>query len=334
MIKLSKKVERLRAVLLTKKQSEELIKNIKDLGDFNDEDKTLMENFKKIYQKGVGQLKVFIDLLEELGKKVDDYTITYYTTQLKNGPLRSFLSNLVKNKNYWANTPDILGTQGNLNRSTTQTPIALLADTAVNDASVVTINKLPGFVYSAYEDLTKDTNTIYKNNAYGSLLLDTALRSSQTNNMLELFDSSLRGVNSAPTNDQAHGSYMVADTTSWNNTQAASERVFGQISDKLGEETLRLYAFNKQLNLFDGNINTDVSTKDVVHYLSEYMSLGETKSVILSTDLIGNSFEYDEPRKFEFEIKGESKNTKLKLHTVQGQLGDTSKPKEEPITKD
>jgi hypothetical protein len=316
MIKLTKKVERLRAVLLTKKQSEELIKNIKDLGDFNDEDKTLMENFKKIYHSGVKQLKVFVDLLSELGKKVDEYTILYYTTLLKNGPLSSFLGPIVSGKPYWASTPDILGTLGNLNRSTTQTPISGLGDTIVYDQSVVTLNKLPGFVIETYRELTNDVNTIYKNNVLGSLLLDGALR----------------GASPLPTNNDPHGSHMVADTTSWNNTLSATDRIFEEVKTALGEETFRLYAFNKLGNPFSSEVNSDVSSQYVVQHVSEYISAGETKSAILSTDLVGNSFEYDEPRKFAFEIKGTAKNTKLKIHTVQGQLGDTSKPKEEPIT--
>lgn len=318
MIKLSKKVERLRAVLLTKKQSEELIKNIDTLGDFNDEDKTLMENFKKIYHAGVKQLKVFVDKLSELGKKVDEYTIIYYVTQLKNSPLRSFLGSLVTDKPYWASTPDILGTQGNLNRSITQTPIEELGDTLVTDHSIATLNKVPEFVLENFRELTDNTNRIYKSNVYGSLLLDSALR----------------GVSPSPTNNDPHGSYMVADTTSWNNTQDASDMVFEEVKNKLGEETFRLYAFNKLVNQFNKDVNSDVSRQYVVHHLSEYKAAGETKSVILSTDLVGSVFEYDDPRKFELEIKAESKNTKLKLHTVQGQLGDTSKPKEEPITKD
>jgi hypothetical protein len=317
MIKLTKKVERLRAVLLTKKQSEEIIKNIKELGDYSDEDKTLMENFKKIYHAGVKQLKIFVDRLSELGKTVDEYTIIYYITQLKNGPLKSFLSSLVSDKPYWSNTPDILGTQGNLNRSITQTPIADIGNTVILDPSVVTLNKVPEFVLETYNELTDNVNTIYKTNVLGSLLLD----------------SSLRGASSSATNNDPHGSYIVADTTSWNNIQAASERVFNEVKTVLGDETYRLYEFNKLVNSFNGEINANTSTQYVVQRLSEYQSLGETKSVILSTDLIGNVFEYDESRKFELEIKGDSKNAKLKLHTVQGQLGDTSKPKEESITK-
>jgi hypothetical protein len=317
MTKLTKKVERLRAVLLTKKQSEELIKNIDTLGDYNDEDKTLMENFKKIYHVGVKQLKVFIDLLNEMGKKIDEYSITYYTTQLKNGPLKSFLSSLVSDKPYWGSNADIIGTQGNLNRSATQTPIHELGETAVFDQSVVTLNKLPGFAFEAYTELTDSVNKIYKANILGSLDLD----------------STLRGRSFRYANDEPHGEYIVADTTSWNNTRAASDGIYNEIKTALGDENYRMYTYNKLVTPFNSDINTSVSTQYVVHHLSEYKSLGETKSVILSTDLVGNVFEYTEPRKFELEIKGESNNTKLKLHTVQGQLGSVSKLKEEPITE-
>lgn len=321
MYKLSKKVERLRAVLLTKKQSEELIGNLKTLGDFSDEDKTLMENFKKIYHAGVKQLKVFINLLEDLGKKVDEYTISYYLTQLRNGPFKGFLSNLTVGKNYWKNTPDTLGVQGNLNRSTVETPISELGNTTVYDINTLTLSKVPKFILSAHDELTKASNTIYQNCVQGSIALDEQLRETST-------DIFYAGVNGYP-----HGSYLVADTTSWNNTQAVSVDILPKIKGYLGDETYRLYEFNRDINLFDKERNIDVSSQYVVHRVSEYLQGGETKQATISADLIGNTFESDKVREFKLEIKNDAKNTQLNLYTVEGQLGDLSKPKQEPITK-
>lgn len=321
MYKLSKKVERLRAVLLTKKQSEELIGNLKTLGDFSDEDKTLMENFKKIYHAGVKQLKVFINLLEDLGKKVDEYTIQYYITQLKNGPFKGFLGDLVKGKEYWKNTPDTIGVQGNLNRSTVETPISNLGDTTVYDINTLTLSKVPKFILSAHNELTKETNTIYQNCVQGSITLDEQLRETFT-------DIFYAGVNGYP-----HGSYLVADTTSWNNTQAVSVEILPKVKEYLGDETYRLYEFNRDINLFDKERNADVSSQYVVQRISEYLQGGETKQATISADLIGNTFESDKVREFKLEIRNDAKNTQLNLYTVEGQLGDLSKPKQEPITK-
>ena len=52
MSKLNKKIEKLRAVLTTKEQADTLIKNLKDIGDFSEDDKVLMEEFKKIFHLG------------------------------------------------------------------------------------------------------------------------------------------------------------------------------------------------------------------------------------------------------------------------------------------
>lgn len=317
MYKLSKKVERLRAVLLTKKQSEELIGNLDTLGNFSEEDKTLMENFKKIYHAGVKQLKVFINSLEDIGTKVDEYTIMYYLTQLRNSPFKGFLSALTLDKKYWKNTPDTLGVQGNLNRSTVETPISELADTTVYDINVLTLKKVPKFILDSHNELTKASNTVYQNCVQGSIVLDNQLR-----------EVSAQANNSTP-----HGSYLVADTTSWTNTQSLSAEIFPKIKEFLGDETYRLYEFNREINLFDKESNTDVSTQYVVHRISEYFQGGDTKQAVISADLIGNAFESDKVREFKLEIKNDAKNTILNLHTVEGQLGDLSKPKQEPITK-
>lgn len=321
MYKLSKKVERLRAVLLTKKQSEELIGNLKTLGDFSDEDKTLMENFKKIYHAGVKQLKVFVNLLEELGKKVDEYTILYYITQLRNGPFKGFLGELVKDKEYWKNIPDTIGIQGNLNRSTVETSISELSDTAIYDISSLTLSKVPSFVLSAHDELTRSSNIIYQSSVLGSIALDEELRETPA----DIFYARL--------NSYPHGSYLVADTTSWNNTRDISVQILPKVKEYLGDETYRLYEFNRDINLFDRERNTDVSTQYVVHRISEYLQGGETKQAVISADLMGNTFESDKVREFKLVIRNDSKNTELNLHTIEGQLGDLSKPKQEPITK-
>lgn len=315
-MKFTNKVERLRALLLTKKQFDELIVNRNVIGGITEADKSLMENFKRIYHMGVKQLRTFINLLNQQGPSVDEFTILYYISQLKKSPFKKFLKPLVSGSPYWRETPDILGSLGNKNRSTVATPIADLGKSSagVNDMSFVTLDKAPEFMVKAYNELTLATNVQYKNNVESAIKLDEKLRDA-----------------SPGKSNTAHGSYLVADEGTWNAISQSSGGCSERLRGYLGTEALRLYKFNRDRNLFDSSSNSDKSSQYTIERLNEYIRDNQTKQVTFKTDLLGNTFESDETRKFELEVENDTKKIKLNPHTVRGQMGDLDKPKQQPI---
>lgn len=337
-VKINKKVELLRALVLNKKQIEDgYISNLGAIAEgVTDDDIMLIEEFKKIYQLGTRQLSKFIGLFTGLVDKLDEYTVFYYTTVLRNGPFRNLKDGVKVPKRHdmeqdgWRPTPDVMGVQGNLNRSTVQTPICDFANGQIEEVftnvfklessasgsgviaqnfSVDVITKLPIHVQRNSLLLQNNASKLHGYNMSGSLILDDALRGD-----LSLFCSA--------TNDNPHGAYCIADTTSWNNTVSVSTAIFDAVKGHLNDTNFKLYRFNKLFNRFDSEKNQFVaknyivkrktqSVKDQVDCVNDIAPINigkegygklEIEEVTIETDLVGNVFESDDVRKEKLEV--------------------------------
>lgn len=336
MPRLTKRVERLRAFLRTKKQANELIKNLDSLGQYASEEKDLMESFKRIYHGGTKQLEKFINLLEETGSKLDEYTILYYKRQLLNGPLQSYVRKLVQGRKFWKSTPDNIGVLGNLNKSNIQIPIleALkITNETLND-NVVTINKTPTYVRANINGLAQVCNSMFGLSFQGSITLEPQLYApgSSADRRLELEPQHVY-------NQMPHGDYVVSDGDSWLLTRRTSSKVFQKVRDVLGEDDYRMYVFKKTYNPFAASDNTSTTGKTIVarelHYEIKNPDTGTTllTSLSVGTDLYGNVFDSDQVRKFAIKIITPIKDITLNLHTVHGQLGGLDEIKSDPLTE-
>lgn len=326
MPELSKKVEKLRSFLTTKKQVEELIGNLKDIGDYKEEDLILMESFKRIFHKGEKQLEKFISDLDELGPKVDEYTIYYYIRQLVNSPFGVKAFELGKDKKYWKNSPDIMGVNGNLNRSNTQTHILdfLSLDREVMTNSVVSNRKIPPFMQEHIRGLEYSVDSMMMFAYDSPMQLDNYL-SNKPNDY-------------KPTNQDSHGHYFVPDTHSWEITKAASPDIFKKVEGYLKEEDYRMYVFKKTYNPFLERDNVNRTIIDIlqrkVYYNTNYdVKNNPLEFVNIYTDLVGRTFETNQVREFKITIENPNKDIDLYLHTVEGQLGDINPIKRNPISK-
>lgn len=321
MSKITKKVEKLRAFLTTKKQVDATIENLQDVDTFNDEDKLTMESFKRVFHRGVSQVKVFLEDLDKYGPKLDEYSIMYYIKQIFSSPFTAEVAKYIQEKKpkYWIYSPDIMAVTANLNRSDTQTPMlkSLELEAEVFNDSVVTLTKIPEHVLDNNRMLELNTNSILALSFLGSFQEDNLLK-----------DKSLSYI---ATNDEPHGSYMVADTTSYEHTKQAAPQILEKLKEYLGEEDYRMYEFKKSINPFAKSNNT--STKiDILKRKTPYIEKDEKKYAIIETDIAGRVFESDKVREFDIKISTPSKDKKLKLHTVEGQLGSGVEIKKNPIS--
>lgn len=349
---MSKKVERLRAVYLNS-DSLQQITNLQSLGGFSNIDLLLMENFRKIYHLGADQLDYFVNLLDKFGDAIDEddpYTIIYYMDQLLSGPLAQYIPAALKKTpitlgtKYWSSAPDIIGVMKYLNKSAVQTPIDKLDKSAaqttgqtieITEMNLLLVNKCPQYIVDQYKKMTLLTNSVYFSGINDSLI----------------FDNKLRGIipeDKVATDKEPHGTYLAADTNYYEKLESVEPQLEPLIQasmkflvDELKkdrytqeyeirvERTYNLYKYRSTQNYFK---EEDTSRQYVINRLSEYKDGDTTKQVIIKTDLVGNTFESENVRRFgTLDVVNEDKNTILNLHTVRGQLGDISEPKHDPL---
>lgn len=331
-MKLNNKIEKLRAVEITTDQINELIPNISILGDFSTSDKNLMENFKKIFHLGLRQLRKFIDLLNS--SNADPYTVLYFTKQLLNGPLADEVQPLVdSNKSLWKKTPDILGTNGNVNRSQTSIPI-FDSTTIPANANNVTLNKLPEFMRSNIEGIALIANTTTSVSVIKTLVVDNTLPCVEKNS------SERVSGDESNLNSTAHGLYMVSDVSRFNVSEAAEQAIRSNVSGFNGSKDDALYLFKRDYNPYIDN-DSEVDRYEVQRKLEyQYTNVNPDKpddeiiikNVIIKTDMYGNTYDSDEAKAYKMRVEDpeeENVEVELNLYTVKGRLGDVRAPEEE-----
>lgn len=279
-------------------------------------------------QLGTDQLKAFIDLLDKEGKNLDEYSIYYYTKQLSNGPLKLSVSAYTVNedgtiKKYWKLTPDTIGLIGNTNRSQINIPIVSFL-TELTNIDTLTVSKMPPFIVDNIKQSVLLTNSIFTLGYESTLRFDT---NGATRLQLEVAGN----YNKTP-----HGSYVVSDTETLSTFSQLAAPIQTKVKEFVGDEDYRMYLAKRSYNLFvSSNVTTNTKVERKLDYTQTNLDTGkpETKSVVIVTDLTGNTFDSDKAREGKLVIEYVGENVKLNLHTVEGQLGSTSKIKSEPITK-
>lgn len=330
---LTKKVELLRALERTKAQFDDRIDTGANEG-FSEEDKDLIESFKKIFHVGLDQLEKFINDLEEKGEKVDPYTILYYTKQLRSSPFYRYLAELIIDKKYWIPSPNTMGVCGNTGRANSSTPVIQGKQLGAN---VDIFYKAPvDVILKVHNSLVSSTTNVFNSNFQSSVVMDNTKPYINKNGRDRVKAESENGLNTT-----AHGNYMVKDVEFQKIVESVSADIFDKVKELLGEQDYRLFVFKKALNLFDKEENLarsyNASIKRKVDFMSqsfkedgtEVISVTETD---IDTDLQGNNFDGFKRREVELKIFG-AKERKFKLYTVKGQLGSGDDVKEKPITE-
>jgi len=307
---MTNKVEILRAIVFTKED----VDTIQNLGDeVTDKDIEFMVEFKKIYELGLGQLKKFIDKIDQEGDELDTYSINYYISVLVNGPLGSYVREFSKDKKFFLNTPDTLGTLGNKNSSSSNNTVFIDMGYPIG-CSVDTYNKLPLFIQSTLQESIKITEDIFRSSLKSSSEIDNTLPQVDKNPQLR-YDEEFLGKWVLRSN----GTYMVKDRFNILSVEDSSQAVFEKVQEFLGEDNFRIYRDKKQYNAFDSEKN--VSKSSIVKVEKKYTEGNNTE--IITTDLMGDEFDSEEKRKSALVISSVEKDEKFLLNTNEGQLGDT-----------
>jgi hypothetical protein len=302
------KVEILRAICFTK---EEML-NISNLGDsFTELDIDFMVEFKKIYELGLNQLEKFINKLDKEGKDLDTYSIMYYVDILNNGPLGAYVRKLSKDKNYFSQTPDSIGSLGNNSYTTSNN--TLYADAPYQlGCSVDVYNRLPLFMQKNLNVAIAETENIFRTSIYSSNIIDNTLPIIDKNPQLRYEEESKgKWVN------RANGSYMVKDSQYYLIINEISQSIFEKVKTQLGEENFRIYKDKKQYNSFDSEKNTSTSTINKIDKIIKE----NDKTLSVTTDLLGDRFDSEDRRNSVLKISSDEKDIEYKLHTNKGQLG-------------
>ncbi len=305
------KIELLRSICFTTDDMD-TIQNISEIGDFSSKDIEFMVEFKKIYELGLDQLKIFIDKIDKEGHELDTYSINYYISILSNGPLGSYVRDLSKNKKFFVNTPDSIGMFGNITKSPLNNTIYQNDDYPLG-SSVDCYNRLPGFIQTSIQTATKVTEDLFRSSLGSSSTYDNTLPLVDKSNQLRYNEEQL-----GKWVLRSNGNYMVKDSFFLVSVKDVSKDIFNSVNTYLGDDNFRIYKDKKQYSAFDSDKNT--STSEITKIKKEF-TVGE-ESRVITLDLMGDEFDSEEKRSSSLTIHSIEKDEKFLLNTNEGQLSD------------
>ena len=300
--------------------------------DFEDKEIEFMIEFKKIYEIGETQLKKFLDLLEEEGSELDEYSIQYYVNQLTSGPLLPILLPLLVKEDetfrlYFGKRPDIMGVMGNVELTKNNSP-SLEGYPNPIGVSVDTYNKMPSFLQNMIIKSTDIVEDVFKSSMRSSTIVDNTLPLVDKTNQ-DRYSEEPKGERVL----KSHGNYLIKDSYFFVAMTDIRSQIFEKVKEILGEENYRLYEENKLYNPFNPEKNTSQTSKHVVKetiievlhdfenngYMSYNGNLVESLSGrIVENDLFGNAYDSDQKREILHKIPNIEENREYLLNSISG----------------
>ena len=298
-------IEILRSICFTK---EDLV-NYKNIDDqFSKAEIEFMIEFKKIYELGLNQLEKFINKLDEEGKDLEPWDITYYVKQILNGPLSTYAKKLAENKKYFTAIPDIFGINGN-NEVTRHNTTFYQDDVYPLDIPVDIFNKSPLFIQNMIISANKEVEQMFRSSLNSSVIIDNTLpisdKAQQQRYSLE---------KTGEWQQKSHGTINVKDSYYRVKMSDVRSQIFDKVKELIGDEHYRIFRDKKIFSPFDSEKNNSTSS----NYVFEKELIEDDKSVIFEEDIFGDVFDN---RESVLKIQKPDKNEEYQLHTVDGQLG-------------
>ena len=261
----NKSVETLRALELTKDQFVSVIEtDCKDqskgpiLGyTFSNKDKELCESFKKVYQLGLNQLRIFVDDLIKGNPEINEQAALYYMRQLYNGPFTNQVAIYAQNpyrgrgrvQNCFFPSPDILGCLANTAQQNAGTAIYYGES---NDISLNLVKKTPAFICRNLNNCQRTCAQVIQYNTESAVYSDNTLPYIDKRST-ERVNTEYLGRYTAST--IAVGNLMLKDINFSNILRSIANTIIGIIEDYLGLDAFRLFEYKRNINFFDPEQN-------------------------------------------------------------------------------
>jgi len=280
----NKSVETLRALELTKDQFIAVIetdcpaeesaggssakgKDKEILGyTFTNKDKELCESFKKVYQLGLNQLRVFVNDLVADNPEINEQAALYYMRQLYNGPFTNQVAIYAQNpyrgrgrvQNCFFPSPDILGCLANTAQQNAGTAIYYGES---NDISLNLVKKTPAFIRRNLANCQRTCSKVIQYNTESAVYSDNTLPYIDKRSIERVNTEFLGNYTSSTI---AVGNLMLKDIKFSNILRSIANTIIGIIEDFLGVDAFRLFNYKRDINFFDPEQNISKTKNDKV----------------------------------------------------------------------
>lgn len=303
MSKMNNKIEALRAIWFMKDESPE----ISGL-DFTEDEKKLVEEFKKIYELGIPQLEKFIKLLD---KSEDTYNILYFKSVLRNGPFAEQVKDLIESSKKLKDVNDNMGNVG--------IPIYTIQNTTIfegteaGELSKTLSSKLPKFMEDAFKDSIKVTENIFRSGMTSSASIDNTLPIEDKKNQ-ERYGSEPSGNWTSKPN----GNYMVKDSFFYKQIKSIEEDIKKKVKeyiDKPEPGRNQILEDIKEYNPFDKAMNESKAATPKENKITEKID-GENMTLDLMGDIVITKNQLTN----KITIESTASNKSINPNTNKGQL--------------
>ena len=346
--RIDKRVESLRAFLITKNQ----LRDKGNLTFFNkgvtEADIVTMSAFKAIYHLGIGQLLKFMKYIGDGAEGINEYAVQYYCTQLKNGPLYRWVKKYSYNFKipFWRNPPDIYGCTRHL----------IMTDVIAGNSTFGAQEY--GDCKTLYSEITS-----FRTNIHNTTRTKIPIHMQKTaRNMMVAGNIQARSVVAAaaledqwhqfkpgylPGYNFAHGGFGCADLMTFVALYQAAYK-----PSQFGEPTVRQMKnyFKKDYGLHEFNLHANPywprarpatpAFESIIRWTIPYY-VPEDKEIRLdkyvTTDLSGKVFMSGQSRQYTVQIPLSARPgqtiKEFKLHTITGQFGSGDTVFEDPLVR-
>tara|TARA_R110002051_G_scaffold1763_1_gene9840 strand:- start:94 stop:1440 length:1347 start_codon:yes stop_codon:yes gene_type:complete len=233
---------------------------------FTDKDKELCESFKKVYQLGLNQLRIFVTDLKRDNTQINEQGALYYIRQLYNGPFTNQVAiyaenpyrGLGKEQNCFFPSPDILGCLADTSQQNAGTAIYYGES---NDISLNLTKKTPAFIRRNLYTCQRACANVFNYNAESAVFSDNTLPYIDKRSIERVNTEHLGEYTSSTI---AVGNLMLKDIKFSKILRGIANAIIGIIEDYLGIDAFRLFEYKRNINFFDPKQNISKTKNEKV----------------------------------------------------------------------
>lgn len=224
---------------------------------FTEKDKDLCESFKKVYQLGLNQLRVFVNDLKRGNTEINEQAALYYIRQLYNGPFTNQVAiyaenpyrGLGKEQNCFFPSPDILACLANTSQQNAGTAVYYGNS---EDISLNLTKKTPAFIRRNLYTCQKACANVFNYNAESAVYSDNTLPYIDKRSIERVNTEHLGEYTSSTI---AVGNLMLKDIKFSKILRGIANAIIALVEGYLGKDAFRLFNYKRDINFFDPDQN-------------------------------------------------------------------------------